>query len=173
MPQHIAHRSKSIADIPSNLVGDWCDTKDENITIRLDFNGNYYWVIRDGYLISNGGQDFQFQNDHCIRTAGTTSLQGVWRMTFPGGEWLDYIFGRYQYYAYEWNDGVKGGGYYHADATHLCIVEQRARFICNGNAITIYNDSGMNEHGTFNVNESTLTLVLGTSTKVYSRKAMY
>jgi YD repeat-containing protein len=139
--------------IPQQLLGDW---NSDGWRWRFNYDGSYSLVIEEHYSIEND-QILHLTHESYRRLTGTTGVVGTWRTSFDGGDWLDLTFGPYGFYAYEWNDGFVGGGYYSATDSEIIIVEHRARVSCSGNTIAFTFD-GQTESGTFTVEDNILTI---------------
>ena len=158
-----AARGVKVSSVPAGLTGDWT----VNGTDRYRFNndGVYSVVLVMPYTILND-TDLQFPTETYKRVSGTTGIAGVWRQLFATGERLDLTFGPYSLYAFEWDDGYSGGGYYSSDASNVALVETRKHFRISGSTLTFIDpDTGATDDASFAIAGDTLTI----GTTVYAR----
>jgi len=151
--------------IPKQLLGDWLGMGRE---IRFNNDGYFSWIITAQYSIVNNNV-LLLKNDTFERRSGTTGLNGTWRTTFPGGEWLDFTFARYNFYALEWNDGSIGGGYYSVNLNELTLIERRGSFSCSENTITFIYLDGNPYKAEYSILGDTLTIQFPSETHVYTK----
>lgn len=162
---HNAVRLKQSFSIPKQIVGDWLGVDKE---VRFNQDGYFSWIITEQYSITNNNV-LQFRNETYERRSGTTGLNGTWRTTLSGGEWLDLTFARYNFYAFEWNDGLIGGGYYSVNHNELTLIERRGSFSCSENTITFIYLDGNPYVAEFSIVGDTLTIKFPSQTDVYTR----
>lgn len=151
MPLH----SISPSSVPAELIDDWNSGQIWNI--RFNADGNFYWVTNLPYTIENNSL-LHYQGEVCQRVHGSKGLPGSWKHEFPSGEWIKYTYGNDGFYAYEWSNGDRGGGFYSGTKTHLNVVEFRGTFQVNGTAISLVSVDGQLSIGSFTLMGNSLTI---------------
>lgn len=158
------------APVPAALVGDWARPGQR---IRFDSGGRLFQVeslpfTLDGDTLVRGPEKY-------TRRAGTSgALAGVWRTSFPEGEWLELTFGAGAFYEFAWNDGLRGAGSVVVEGDQLTIVEHRADVIATGQTLLIRVADRTTEYAaSWAIVGDELTLTFADGPVVYRRVALY
>jgi len=125
--------------VPLALTGDWAEPG-QTYRFRFDSGGRLFVVQSLPYTVD--AQTLRRGAETYTRTAGTAGLPGVWRTSFPEGEWLELTLGAGGFYEAVWNDGLRSTGAAIVEGEQLTIVEHRADFECHGQTLHFRPASG-------------------------------